>query len=179
MVGAEANVGQVAIHCEFAYGSGDDKDDEDEYSGFINSIGAGQHFTYLYDQHARTSAQGISSSATVSSAYANADNTGLNNTWYLNVGVSAKAGPDVKISGDLYYLGASEEVRDNTATVEYEDQEIGVELDAKVTYQVDTNLVYYVEAGYLWAGDFYSNVTDDDSEIDNPWSVRNGLLFSF
>ncbi len=185
MVGAEANVGPVAIHGEFAYGSGDDVDTENEYEGFITSIGSGQRFTYLYDQHVKTASQTPSAaSATVSSTYGNTTNTGLNNTWYGNVGVSAKAGPDIKLSGDLYILGASESVvtadsgTDGTDKVS-DDQDIGVELDAKITYQVDTNLVYYIETGYLWAGDFYTNVTNDGGNIDNPWSVRNGLIFTF
>ncbi|MEN8263045.1 MAG: hypothetical protein ABFR82_06240 [Nitrospirota bacterium] len=167
MVGAEANVGAVTVHGEFAYGSGDENiedPNDDEFEGFITSIGSGQHYTYLYDQHVITAA--------------GASNTGLSNTWYLNAGLSAKAGSDIKISADLYYLEASEKVAEDSPTTT-EDTEIGVELDGKITYQIDTNLVYYVEAGYLWAGDFYENVTGDDGNIDNPWSVRQGIVFNF
>jgi hypothetical protein len=176
LVGAKAKVADVSVHGEFAYGSGDDIDSENDYEGFLTSIGSGQHYTYLYDQHVRTAAQNPSQQVTKSSTYLNADNTGLNNTWYINVGASAKVNPDVKVSGDVYYLRASEKVSNAT---DMDKKDIGVEVDGKVTYQIDSNFVYYVEAGYLFAGDFYANVTGDKSNIDDPWSVRHGIVLKF
>ncbi len=174
-----AKVGDVNVHGGFAYGSGDDKDSEDSYEGFITSLSAGQHYTYLYDQKAKTSAQGtFSTGSTVSSSFSGSTNTGLANTWYLNAGASANVNPDTKVSADVYYLQASQEVADDTIDGQ-DSQDIGVEIDGKVTYQIDTNLVWFVEAGYLFAGDFYSNVTTDKDEIDNPWSVRHGVVLSF
>jgi hypothetical protein len=68
---------------------------------------------------------------------------------------------------------------------------MGWEIDAKVTYQIDTNLVYYVEGGYLIAGDFYKNHTrgkdsgtnfgdnDRSADPDNAYTVRHGIILSF
>jgi hypothetical protein len=163
LIGANAKVADLKVGAEFAYGSGDDIDSENDYEGFITSIGSGQHYTYLYDQKARTASQSLSTATTASSAYANTTNTGLNNTWYIKVGASTNVNPDVKVSGDVYYLRASEKVSNAT---DMDKKDIGVEVDGKVTYQIDSNFVYYVEAGYLFAGDFYANVTQDKSNIE-------------
>jgi hypothetical protein len=55
---------------------------------------------------------------------------------------------------------------------------MGVELDGKVSYQIDNNLVWYVEGGILFAGDFYKNRTAG-ADVADPWGVRHGIILSF
>jgi len=188
MIGADFKLGEVNLGAEFAYGSGDDIDTEDEYEGFVTSLADGQRSSFLADYRLDGSGQAIVvGSTTTSSAWASDNNHGLNNHWYLNVGADAKVHPDVKVSGDVYYLSATEKVANDTATAELEDTYMGVEVDAKVTYQIDTNLVYYIEGGYLFAGDFYKNATlgkDPDNSLnanspDNAYTVRHGIILSF
>jgi hypothetical protein len=182
---ASTTVGSVGIHGGFGYGSGDDKDDDD-FDGFITSLGNGQDYTYLYDQKTVTAAQTITNTGG-NSVYTPTGRTGLSNTMYVNVGASTNVNPDVKVSGDIYYLRAAEEVADDvktagcnvTSTCSDASKDIGVELDGKITYQLDTNLVWYVEAGYLIAGDFYKNVTQDDDDPDDAYSVRHGVVLTF
>lgn len=162
MVGAAIPAGPVSVRVNGAYGTGDDIDTDDKNEGYQNYLGDNQYYTYIYEYKA-IAASGMK-------------HTGLNNTWYLNAGVTAKPMTDLTLSGDLYYLRAVKEVSDAD---DMDSRDIGVELDAKATLQLDTNLVYFVEAGYLWAGDFYANVTLDKDEIDNPFSVRHGLQLSF
>ncbi len=183
LLGADFDAGPVKIGVEGAYGSGDDIDTEDEYEGFITTLSDGQDYTYLYDQKAKTSAQALVATATMSSLYGNTSRTGLANTWYIGVGASGKPTPDLKLSGDVYYLQASEKVSD---VDNYDEKDIGVEIDGKIEYQLDTNLVYYVEAGYLMAGDFYKNVTGpaspnpaDPEDPDDAYSVRHGIILKF
>jgi hypothetical protein len=161
-LGAVIPAGPVSVRANVAYGSGDKIDTDDKYEGYINFLGDNQYYTYIYEYKAITAAGD--------------KHTGLNNTWYLNAGVTAKPMTDLTLSGDLYYLQAVKKVSNAN---DMDKKDIGVELDAKATLQLDTNLVYYVEAGYLWAGDFYANVTGDKSEIDNPFSVRQGLQLTF
>ena len=40
---------------------------------------------------------------------------------------------------------------------------IGTEVDAIVNYHIDRNLTYYVEGGYLFAGNFWKGVTPLDA----------------
>ncbi len=183
LLGADFDAGPVKIGIEGAYGSGDDIDTEDEYEGFITTLSDGQDYTYLYDQKATTSAQAIVATSTTSSTFGAMGRTGLANTWYINAGVSGKPTPDIKLMGDVYYLQASEKVSD---VDDYDEKDIGVEVDGKIEYQIDTNLVYYVEAGYLFAGDFYKNLTGpvspnpaDPEDPDDAYSVRHGIILKF
>jgi hypothetical protein len=163
-ISASTNVGAIGIHGGIGYGSGNDIDDASSNEMFITSLGNGQDYTYLYDQKAITAATGASS------------RTGLANTTYVNVGASTNVNPDVKVSGDLYWLQASEKLS-NAAGLDSED--IGWEIDTKITYQIDSNLVWYVEAGYLFADDFYRNVTGATVEPDDAYSVRHGVILTF
>ncbi|MBI5098903.1 MAG: alginate export family protein [Nitrospirae bacterium] len=169
MLGAEANVGPVSVRGNAAYGSGDkldsSNDSGEKNEGFQTFLSDTQYYTYIYDYKVVTAKNAASK------------HTGLNNTWYLNAGVTAKPMPDLKLSGDLYYLKAVKSV--DNVNEDMDSRKIGVELDAKAEYQIDTNLVYFVEAGYLWAGDFYKNVVGADEDPDNPYSVRHGLLLKF
>ncbi len=176
---ASAKVGDINVHGGFAYGSGDDIDSANDYEGFITSLSAGGNVgTFIYDNKATTAAQKtFSASTATSSTYAGRSSTnGLANTWYLNVGATTNVTPDVTVNGEIFYLQASEKVS-NTANLD--DEDIGWELDGKVTYQIDTALAYYVEAGILFAGDFYKNITGASVSPDDAWAVRQGLVLTF
>jgi hypothetical protein len=181
-IGASTNIADVSVHAKFAYGSGDDIGSADDYEGFITSISSGGNVgTFVYDNAAITAAQkGFSSSAATSSTYTtgNATSTnGLANTWYLNIGATASLNPDTKINGELFYLQASESVNMNSATTS-DEKDIGFEVDGKITYQLDTAVAYYVEAGILIAGDFYKNITGG-LDPDNAWKLRHGIVLNF
>jgi hypothetical protein len=178
-VKASTKIGDVSVHGGFAYGSGDDINSSDDYEGFITSISSGGNVgTFVYDNAAVTAAQkGFSSAATTSSTYAGSatSTNGLANTWYLNIGATANLNPDVSVNGELFYLQASEKVS-NTAGLD--DEDIGFEVDGKITYQLDTAVAYYVEAGILFAGDFYKNLTTG-LEPDDAWKIRHGIVLNF
>jgi hypothetical protein len=176
---ANTKVGDVDVHAGFAYGSGDDIDSAGDYEGFITSLSSGGNVgTFVYDNTVATAAQKtFSTSGTASSAYgAGSSTNGLANTWYLNVGATTNVTPDVAINGELFFLQASEKVSN---TAELDDKDIGVELDGKVTWQIDTGLAWYVESGILFAGDFYKNITGASVSPDSVWRVRQGLTLSF
>jgi hypothetical protein len=176
---ANTKVGDIDVHGGFAYGSGDDIDSADDYEGFVTSLSAGGNVgTFVYDNTIQTAAQNtLSAAAGASSTYAGADSTnGLANTWYLNVGATTNVTPDVAINAELFYLQASEKVSNTTGL---DDEDIGVELDGKITYQIDTALAWYVESGILFSGDFYKNVTGATVSPDSTWRVRQGIVLNF
>lgn len=166
LLGVDAKAGDVNVTVEGAYGSGDKIDSDDKYEGFVNYLSDQQKFTYIYDYRVAGAVDAASK------------NTGLANTMYLKAGASSKVTPDLKVGGDLYYLRAAKKIDDAD---DLDSKKIGVELDAKVEYQIDTNLVYYIEAGYLWAGDLYKNAAavGADEDPDNPYSVRHGVILKF
>jgi len=176
MAGVEANVGAVAVRGNVAYGRGDKVDSNgdsgERNEGFQTFLSDNQYFTYIYDYKAKTAAGAL--------------HTGINNTWYLNAGVTAKPTPDLKLSGDLYFLRAAKAVAVNGATDDDgtldKSKKLGYEIDAKAEYQLDTNLVYFAEAGYLFAGAAYDIPTGtpgDNDNSDNAYGVRHGLLLKF
>ena len=168
VLGADTKISDFNVHAEFSYGSGDDGATMDEYEGYVTSLASGQRSTFISDY--RTTGAG-----TTITGGLNCGQCGVNNTWYINVGGSMNATPDWKIGADLYYLAASE---DYATFGGVGDDDLGVELDGKVTYQIDNNLVYYVEGGILFAGDFYKNRTGG-ADPDDPWGVRQGIILSF
>jgi hypothetical protein len=167
LVGADYEISGIRLSGEVAYGSGDETDSTDEIEGFINAIDNTQHYTYVYEYRSRASTDSTL--------------TGIANTWYVNVGASAKPIPDLTVSGDIYYLQAVEDVALNCdADVDPgcdRDSNLGWEVDGKVQYKIDRNLTYFVEGGILFPGDAY-NLPDGDS-ADNAYAVRNGLILSF
>ena len=56
------------------------------------------------------------------------------------------------------------------------DDELGWEIDGKVTYKLAKNLKYWVEGGYLFVGDAYNDAND---EADDAWRLRHGIQLSF
>ena len=162
MAGVEVPAGPVTVRANAAYGSGDKTETSDKMEGYTNFLSDNQYYTYVYDYKVMTAA--------------GATHTGISNTWYLNAGATAKPTTDLTFSGDVYFLRAA---RRMSEADDLDSKKIGVELDAKAEYQIDTNLVYFVEAGYLWAGDLYKNVVGAHEDPDNPWSARHGLLLKF
>jgi hypothetical protein len=165
--GASVKVGDASVHAKFAYGSGDDIDSDDDMEMFITSISSGGNVgTFVYDN-----------SAVTASMVGNT--TGLSNTWYLNAGATTNISPDLKVNAEIFYLQASEEVSDIDG---FDETDIGVEVDGKITYQIDTSLAWYLEAGILFAGDFnrvHMATLDPDGDPDNAWKIRHGIVFSF
>ncbi len=160
LVGADYAIGDISVGAEVAYGSGDDDPDDNDLDLFVTSLGSSQHYTYVYEYRAMSAAGGLS--------------TGLSNTWYVNVGGSASPTPDLTTMLDLYYLQAAEDVSLKGGD---EDDDLGWEVDAKVEYQIDKNLLYYIEGGYFWPGDAYKNHDGDDA--DDAYAVRNGVILKF
>ncbi|MBI4848937.1 MAG: hypothetical protein HY808_10245 [Nitrospirae bacterium] len=168
MAGVEAPLGPVSVRGNAAYGSGDDDTTDNSDKSFNTLLSDQQYTTYIYDYK-------VKGAGSVNGTCANGTKScGLNNTWYINAGVTAKPIEALKLSGDFYFLRAVKEVALNGNSDK--SKQLGYEIDAKAEYQIDTNLVYFVEGGYLMAGKAYDTATE---KSDNPYSVRHGLLLKF
>lgn len=161
----------VKLTVDGAYGSGD-KGQGNKFKGFVTSLGADPHFTYVYE-YRTVNAAGIVDG-------------GLTNTWYLKLGANADVMKDLNVDAGLYYLQAARKI---TSTSLYSafgggfkftnsSKDIGEEFDAKITYTIDRNLKYWVEGGYLWAGDFWHAVTGPNKPAD-AYSARQGIILVF
>ncbi len=153
VLGADFKVGKAKIGIEGGIGSGDDDPADDKEESFITTLGAHLNAplkTFVYDYRVKSNC---------------GKNVGLCNTTFAKLSAKGKATKRLGLSGQLVWLKATEDVNG-------EDQ-IGVELDGKVTYKLAKNLKYYVEGGYLFAGDFYG------PDADDAWAIRHGIIVKF
>jgi hypothetical protein len=192
MLGATADVSNIDLGLEVAYGSGDKRDysivggnandgtvnwdSGSKNEMFMNTLSADeQTYTYVYNDRMVTAA--------------GAANTGLANTWYVNLGADTEINPDLSVGGDIYVLRASKAAniggaRNANGTL-MTSKSVGTEIDTHMNYQIDTNFVYFVNAGYLFTGAAYD--TDDNTvaangtnkNSDNAYVVRHGVSLTF
>ncbi len=59
------------------------------------------------------------------------------------------------------------------------EDEIGTEIDARIKYKLSKNLTYFIEGGYLVAGDFYKTTREAKGDPDDAYRVRHGLVLNF
>ncbi len=164
LVGAAYTFAPVRLGIDYAYGSGDKGDDPSKFKTFVTSLSNYQHTTYVYDYKSPVHASGFSGA-------------GVANTQYVKVDASMPLVKDLSGYLAYYWLHANELTAAETATGANHD--IGSEIDAKITYKIDKNLVYYVEGGYLFAGDFFRVVTGPNKSPDDAYAVRHGIQLSF
>ncbi|MBI4843370.1 MAG: hypothetical protein HY809_03470 [Nitrospirae bacterium] len=192
VVGAKMDIpnSPVSAGLEVGYGSGDKieesgstMDTGNEIEGFMTTIGTSGNLgvrqtAFLYDDKIMNAACNDSTDCDCSKA-------GIANTWYVNLGADADVTSDMNVALDIFYIRAAKAVAIKGALEtdgSYDrSKAVGTEVDAKFTYQVDTNLVYYIEAGYMFAGSAYDRYKSYGSsdDADNPYGVRHGLELTF
>lgn len=168
----------VTIMASAAYGSGDDfnkivNDNSNKVKNFVTTLENVQHYTYVYEYFVPNAAGNISG--------------GLQNTWFLNLGAKADLMKNVDAMISAYYLRAVHEslaqVTQSSSNPIGNSKAIGTEVDANINYQIDKNLKYTVEGGYLFAGNFWRGVTPiingSAKSPDDAWVVRQIIQLSF
>lgn len=172
VVGVDFKLGDVKLVFEGAYGSGQ-KLTDDDVKTFVTSQSNVQHYTFVYDY------------LTVNAA--NNPQGGLQNTWYLKLGGSYDISKEFNILANAYYLQSVKKI--DSATVggvtvnnygfahSSNSHNIGFEVDAKATWKIDRNLTWWVEGGYLFAGNFWKAVAGQSP--DDAYAVRHGIQLSF
>lgn len=158
----------LTLTAEYAIGSGND--DSEDIKAFITALGQEQHYTFVYEYLAPSACNFGANSR-----------TGLCNTQYVKFGGAYDITKDLKAELYGYWLRAVEDVAINknvgTGTAPSPDKDLGWEVDAKVTYQIDKGLKYWVEGGYFWPGDAYKLKGGKDA--DDAWAVRHGIQLNF
>jgi hypothetical protein len=166
VLGADFRIDPVTLTFEAAYGSGDKTSSNDKDESFRTTLGADQHFTYVYEYRTINAC---------GNQYG-----GLCNTWYAKLGGATDFTKELSGLLNVYYLHAAKDnvvfLANNTPTLGTK-KNIGWEIDAKLEYKIDKNLKYWVEGGYLFAGDFWK--TDPNKDPDNAYAVRNGIQLNF
>lgn len=179
MAGVSYMLNNLKLGLTYAYGNGDSDGTatDSKNKSFLTTLGVGdQHYTYVYE-YRTISAAGFGS-------------TGLANTQYIKLGANTNLTKDLNADLGVYILRATKQI--NAANVGIyggagafpaagasSSKSIGTEVDAKLVYKIDKNLVYFVEGGYLMSGDFWKNRTGAAVDPDDAYAVRHGVTLSF
>lgn len=168
MAGISYKIAPVKLSADFAMGSGDDNPNDTKVKTFITTLGKNQNYTYVYEYRTATAGTRDVSG-------------GLANTMYVKIGANADLAKDLNADLNLYYLRASKKMYGapglTTATAT-DSKNIGTEVDAKITYTIDKNLQYWVEGGYLFAGNYWKVVTAGKNP-DDAYAIRHGIQLNF
>lgn len=170
-VGAYYKWNPVKIYADWAYGSGDDKADA-KTKMFVTTQGVDKHYTYVYEY--RTAGAGGQQFG------------GLANTTFIRIGANAELMKGFTADLSLYFLRAATSYFGSPETAllgitpgaPTSSKNIGTELDYNFTYQIDKGLKYWVEGGYLWAGNYWQNISVGGKK-DNAYAIRQGLQLNF
>jgi hypothetical protein len=176
--GAKYTFAPVTLGLDLGYGSGDRK--SDQKIGTFQTAQADQaKFSYwVYDYF------------TINSA-GNRDG-GLQNLLQISANARADVMKDLMLGANISFLRAARKAYGggsmNEMYYETASSNIGTEVDLYLNYQIDKGLRFYVDAGYLFAGNYwkgvkgYGNATTANplpSKISDPWAIRPGFILNF
>jgi hypothetical protein len=157
----------LTLKAEYQVGSG--HGDSKDIKEYVTAIGRleNAYTTFVYENFAR--------SACDSALARYSKMTGLCNTQYVIFG---GAGDITKsLSAQLYgfWIRANKAVNING----YKDKskDVGYEVDTMITYKIEKNLKYWIEAGYFWPGDAWKLKNGKDP--DNAWAIRHNIMVTF
>ncbi|MCL0038300.1 hypothetical protein M1N10_04740 [Thermodesulfovibrionales bacterium] len=148
-------LGVADVRAGFGIGSGREDDEAAEHEFNMFYAVAPDDLLFIYD--------GIVTSA------AGDTGMGIANTTFFTVGASFEPTNTKEASVDIHLLRATETRPDR-------DDAIGTEVKGEFEWQITRGLTYTLQAGILFAGDFYK---DGGVEPENVVAVDNALVLSF
>jgi hypothetical protein len=176
--GAKYTFAPVTLGLDLGYGSGDRK--SDQKIGTFQTAQADQaKFSYWVYDYFTLNAAG------------NRDG-GLQNTFQVSANARADVMKDLMLGANISLLRAARKAYGggsmNDAGPQVQSGNIGTEVDLYLNYQIDKGLRFYVDAGYLFAGNFWkgvagmgnaANSSSLPTKISDPWAIRPGFILNF
>jgi len=157
----------LTLKAEYQIGSG--HGDSNDIKEYVTAIGRleGEYTTLVYEYYAP--------SACDSPLARYSRETGLCNTQYVIFGGAGDITKDLSAQLYGFWIRANKAVAINN----YRDtsKDVGYEVDTMITYKIDKNLKYWIEAGYFWPGDAWKLSSGKDP--DNAWVVRHSIMLTF
>ena len=167
----------ITLSLDLGYGSGDKKTDQ-KLGTFMTAQADQARFTWIYDYF------------TVNSG-GNRDG-GLQNLFYAQAGARGDVMKDLTLGANVTLLKAAKKVfgggnmmPEPSFSIPTTSSNIGTEVDLYLNYQIDKGLRFYVDAGYLFAGNYWKSVVPGsgaaltDRKISDPWAIRPGFILNF
>jgi hypothetical protein len=165
--GAAYTFAPVTLSLDLGYGSGDSKSDN-KLTTFMTSYAHSVNITWIYDYITRNAAGNIAG--------------GLQNTMYAKLGANADVMKDLNVQGYVTFLRAAKKAYGDgnlgQTFTPTSSSYIGTDIDVFAYYQIDKGLKYFVESGYLFAGNFWKSATGL-SKVNDAWGLRHGIQLNF
>lgn len=156
--GGSVALGPATLHTQAFYASGDDDAADDDIEAFLGLSGQSYYWSEIMGY-------GIFDWYVPTGSPADA----ISNIWAANLGASIKPFDKLTITGDVWYAQLVEE---NV----FDEDELGIEVDLKLTYQLMEGMNVDLVGAYLFAGDATSSDGDND---ENPYEIGTRFSISF
>jgi len=157
----------LTLKAEYQIGSG--HGDSKDIKEYVTAMGRleGDYITFVYENFAP--------SACDSPLAKYSRQTGLCNTQYVIFGGEGNITKDLSARLYGFWIRAPKAVAING----YKDKskDVGWEVDTMITYKIDKNLKYWIEAGYFWPGDAWKLKNGKDP--DDAWAIRHNIMVTF
>ncbi|MCL0041111.1 hypothetical protein M1M90_03360 [Thermodesulfovibrionales bacterium] len=157
-------LGVADVRAGFGIGSGPEAGEvaDNEFNMFLAVPGRVDELLFIYDDIVMSAAEGTG--------------MGIANTTFFTVGASFEPTNTKEASVDIHFLRATESWPGATVGNLGYDDEIGTEVKGEFEWQITRGLTYTLQAGILFAGDFYKH---GGVEPENVVAVDNALVLSF
>jgi hypothetical protein len=140
--GADAGI----VHGQAFYASGDDDANDNDIDSFTLVGGTGYGASYYWSE--------ILGLGTFDNQAGGSLGDKITNIWALNAGVTLKPMDKLKLDFDVWYAQTAEKVvRPTTSNPNNTEDELGLEIDTKLTYELMDNLNAEFIFAYLFAGE--------------------------
>jgi hypothetical protein len=148
----------VAVNFTVARGSGP-KANQTDYNQFVTFLDIDPHYTFIHEYKANGAC--------------GAKNQGFCNTTALNAGAKFAATKNLSIGADLWFLQATEKVasKKTGAAAGATTNDLGTEIDVKISWKLGESLVWNWDLGYLMPGDGLGN--------DEASGIQGILAYTF
>ena len=167
-IGAAFNFGMGDVHTQFFYATGDDGTDADN-DAFVPPSGRSYYWSEL---------MGLGTFDTATPA--NTPGDGISNVMAANLGVTIQPMDRLTINLDAWWAQLDEGIDPDAGTgfddfITESEDDLGIEVDLVITYQLIEGLNLDFIGAYLFAGDAIYNNNDDA----DPYEVGSRLSLSF
>jgi hypothetical protein len=171
LVGADYTIDNINLGLQYAYGSGDEDGAADgeikTFQTVLDNTWKSNYNPFVYE-YRTIAGTGMAQ-------------TGIANTSTIRATIGTSPIPDLNAKLYVWYISVPEEDAVTWPAGVSKDDTAGWEIDLAADYKLARNLVYFVEGGILFAGDFYKHLTSVPTaeDPDNAYLLRHGLTLSF
>jgi hypothetical protein len=166
-----AKLGKMTLTFTSYYASGDDKADDEDFDAFLTTD-VDRNDSIIFQEGGYTSDFYFSERPTLS-------DKGI----FLNkLAVDFQATDKTKVGGAVLYVQTAEDVKyTDDSLVDRSSTDLGIELDAYISYKMYENLELALNAGYLFAGDAMDifETTTNGSSDENIFRSTAKITYKF